>query len=267
MSEIPAEVLAQLNAGQIETITLVEWLAIDQRALIEAVIPAAAPRQADALLPVLLGAFEPLEGQGVTRRLRGVGEAIARWGACQPEAYAAVIEGLLESRSDMARAWAGYAIGAEPDVPFATRLARLERLADDASMATRECAWDAWRPWFAADPAALLPALLPWAEDPRPNVRRCAVEGARPRGVWTAHIPALKAAPELARPLLDAVRQDPSRYVQLAAANWLNDASKSAPDWVLQLTASWLDAHPDDPATAAIVRRGRRTLRKQGLCD
>lgn len=99
--------------------------------------------------------------------------------------------------------------------------------------------------------------------DADPNIRRCAVEGTRPRGVWTAHLEALKQDPEPGLALLEPVRSDPSRYVQNAAANWLNDASKSRPDWVQAVAARWAEESPTKE-TAYIVNRGLRTLRKQG---
>ena len=58
------------------------------------------------------------------------------------------------------------------------------------------------------------------------------------------------------------MRSDPSRYVQNAVANWLNDASKSRPDWVQVITARWTEESPTRE-TAYIVNRGLRTLRKQ----
>ena len=63
--------------------------------------------------------------------------------------------------------------------------------------------------------------------------------------------------------LLEPVRSDPERYVQNAVANWLNDASKSRPDWVRGVCERWERESPTRE-TAWIVRRGLRTLRKAG---
>ena len=91
------------------------------------------------------------------------------------------------------------------------------------------------------------------------NVRRFSVEVCRPRSVWGAHISELKRDPGLALPIIENVRADQSRYVQLAAGNWLNDASKTRPDWVtlaLKMGPRWTAVLP------TIVKRGFRTLSK-----
>ena len=117
-------------------------------------------------------------------------------------------------------------------------------------------------PYVAADLDLGLELLEPWVRDADPNVRRCAIEGTRPRGVWAGHIEALKEAPEPGLKLLEPVRSDSSKYVQKAVANWLNDASKSRPDWVRSVVERWASESPTKE-TAWIVDRGMRTLRKR----
>lgn len=143
------------------------------------------------------------------------------------------------------------------------RLVASRRFAADGSVAVRECAWDSFRPYIAADMRHGLQLLESWVRDADPNIRRCAVEGTRPRGVWTAHIEALKQDPEPGLKLLEPVRSDSSRYVQRAVGNWLNDASKSRPDWVISVCSRWTEESPSKE-TVWIVNHALRTLRKKG---
>ena len=75
------------------------------------------------------------------------------------------------------------------------------------------------------------------------------------------HIAALKDQPELGLPILQPLMSDPSKYVKDSVGNWLNDASKSKPDWVRALIDKWL-AKSDTSDTAYIAKRGLRSLNK-----
>ena len=86
------------------------------------------------------------------------------------------------------------------------------------------------------------------------SVRECA---------WDSFRPWLARDLERARRLLDPVRSDPSDYVRRSVGNWLNDASKSRPEWVRSLAAEWRRASKT-AETAWIVRHALRTLRKGG---
>lgn len=260
IADIPPEVLTALNEGREETATLVEWLAIDMPTLMANIAPQVGldDRAAD-----LVAAAEALADQGVTKRMRGIGQAVHNALEEHPQRDS-IFESLATHTSDMTRAWAAYSVTADPNLPLRRRLDTARRFAADRSHAVRECAWDCYRQYVAAELQSGVDLLLPWVSDPDHNIRRCAVESTRPMGVWTAHIPQLKSDPEIGLPLLEPVRSDPSRYVQAAVANWLNDASKSQPDWVLQLTERWL-SESASRETHWIVNRARRTLRQQGL--
>ena len=262
IADIPPEVLAALNGGCEETVTLVEWLAIDMAVLADNVARQVGIGEAGA---ALVDAAQSLAEQGVTKRMRGMGAAWHDALTGHPRGDV-VFESLATHASDMARAWAAYSVTAEPDFTLERRLEIACRFATDGSMAVRECAWDSYRPHLARDLASGIDLLASWVVDSDPNIRRCAVESTRPMGVWTAHIGELNASPKLGEPLLEPVRSDASRYVQNAVANWLNDASKTRPDWVMGVTDRWLADSPTRQ-TAWIVNRGRRTLRKQGICE
>ncbi len=261
MADIPPEILEALHEGREETATLVEWLAIDMPTLMGNIAPHVGLGDKT---PGLVAAAKALTGQGVTRRMRGIGRALHDALAVhrQPDA---VFESLATHTSDMVRAWAAFSVTANSDLPLPERLAIARRFAADQSAMVRECAWDSYRQFIAADVETGISLLTPWVSDADPNIRRCAVESARPMGVWTAHIQALKSDPSPGLPLLEPVRSDDSRYVQTAVANWLNDASKSQPDWALSITDRWL-AESRTPETRWTVNHARRTLRKRGYC-
>lgn len=88
------------------------------------------------------------------------------------------------------------------------------------------------------------------------------MECTRPCGVWTKHINILKQTPELAMPVLELLKNDSSRYVQNALGNWLNDSSKSQPEFVIELTNKWAK-ESNTKNTQYIIKRALRTLNKK----
>lgn len=184
--------------------------------------------------------------EGITRRM-------ARAAALLPfERF----EELRAHPNDTVRGWAAYMLAAAPGLTLAERLNRMKPLAADPHFGVREWAWLAVREEIARDIRASIRLLTPWTADPSPNVRRFASEATRPRGVWCTHIEELKQNPELGLPILEPLRLDDSRYVRDSVANWLNDASKTRPDWVREICAKW---ERDAPY---IARRASRTLSK-----
>ncbi len=258
-SDIPPDVLKGLNEGRLETVTLAEWLAIDNSTLLRSILPALGLADAEE---ALAEAVHRLAGEGVTRRLKGVGEALYTVMRDHPRRET-VFDNVANHPSDMVRAWAAYVQMADGCLRLDARLEAARRFAADRNGSVRECAWDSFRPYLANDLSRGLKLLEPWAEDSDPNIRRCAVEGTRPRGVWTAHIETPKRNPQPGLAILEPVRSDSSRYVQRAVANWLNDASKSRPDWTLSVCKRWTEGSATKE-TAWIVHHALRTLRKKG---
>jgi 3-methyladenine DNA glycosylase AlkC/NTP pyrophosphatase (non-canonical NTP hydrolase) len=260
MAEIPPVVRRALDEGRDETRTLVEWLAVDQAQLLRHALPAAGFRAAAVERVVV--AQRANAANGITARVKQAGALVHRLlGELTTAARRRAYQALASHRSDMVRAFLCYSHLADEALALEERLARARRFAADAAMSVRECAWDSFRPALARELPRGLTLLLPWVGDVDPNVRRCAVEGSRPRGVWTRHLEPLKADPSPGLPLLEPCRADPSDYVRKAVANWLNDASKSQPRWVERLTARWRRESPC-AATEWIVRRATRTLRR-----
>ena len=251
---IPAEVLEALNEGQLATVNLNEFLAVDLARLARNVarqigLDPQAERLADTL--AMLPAFKPV------KRHEHVARAL--FDLTEPRADRDEIAHALATHpSDFARAWAAqwvmFSSLALPD-----KLQAVRRFAADPHFGVREIAWMAVRGEIASAVDDAVRLLLPWSLDADPNIRRFASESTRPRGVWCAQIEALKAEPWRALPLLEPLKADPSRYVQNSVANWLNDAAKTQPEWVNALCERW-GRESRSPHTSYIVKRALRSL-------
>ncbi len=245
VGDIGAERLAQLNAGA-EAATLTECLAVDFAALMGNVLPGIGD---DALAEM-----QEAASAGISRRMplaaRLIGERLG------PSTF----ETLKHHSSDTVRGWACFMVATGENMPLTERLAAIRPLADDSHFGVREWAWIAVRPHLAADlDQAIALLAADWTPDPCERVRRFASESIRPRGVWCAHLSALKKEPERALPVLEPLRADPSPYVQDSVGNWLNDAAKDRPEWVQALAARW-SAVSLEPATSRICRRALRSI-------
>ncbi len=244
-SDVEPEVRESLSRGEIASVNLAESLAVEFHVLLFH----ACPSIGEPAIERMAGAA----GEGITKRMRLAAELLlGRFGP-------GVIDDLAGHASDTVRGWACTMIGLVPDHSLGERLDAIRPLADDAHYGVREWAWMGVRPHIVDDPTNAIALLTPWTASHRAWLRRFAVESTRPRGVWCAHVAELKADPAPGLPLLEPLRADPEKYVQDAVANWLNDAGKTNPDWVLALTGRWLD-ESDTKATRRIVNRARRNL-------
>ena len=253
---IPPELLQLLNVGALPTANLNEFLAIDLPQLAQAVardigLDPQHERLQDTL--ALLGSFKPM------RRHGWIAHALYDMTAQSPDPDA-VAQRLVTHPSDLARGWAAEWVR-HSGWPLARQLQAQRRLAADPHFGVRELAWSVLRDQVVAQLDLALECLQAWVHEDDANLRRFACELTRPRGVWCAPLRALQSAPERGLPLLEPLRADPSRYVQNSVANWLNDASKTCPQWVDQLCARWERESPGE-ATRYIVRRARRSLDK-----
>ena len=245
VSDIPADVLQALSRGQMQSATLTECLALDQAMLVRTVFP--------GLSASALKAVNVACALGVLKRMACIGavllDELGTDGIAQCQSHAA----------DTVRGWACFMIGAQPALDLQARLTSIRPLADDVHFGVREWAWMGVRPHLAQELAESIAHLAPWTAEPSERLRRFASEALRPRGVWCAHIAALKREPAQALPILSPLRADPSAYVQDSVANWLNDAAKDQPAFVRDLCTQWLQGTSTD-ATRRICQRAQRNL-------
>lgn len=241
---IPAERLRALNTGSTAATHLAECLAMDFGALLPAVVPmlqaAAVQRMRDAA------------GKGITVRMALAATLLREAGQGDPLQWQA-------HPSDTVRGWACHLIGGDSAASLAAKLQAMRPLADDPHFGVREWAWLALRMDIVAAPLQALELLLPWTDEASPYLRRFACEALRPRGVWATHIALFKQHPEHALPMLEALANDPERYVQDSVGNWLNDAGKTQPRWLSDLCARWQRGHHSS-ANAYIRNRALRSL-------
>ncbi|WP_164075254.1 DNA alkylation repair protein [Stenotrophomonas maltophilia] len=234
----------ELDTGAASSTHLAECLAVDFATLLQAAarLPEAAMRR-----------MRDAASKGITQRM-ALAAALLREAGQGDASY------WQSHSSDTVRGWACYLIGSDTTLALADKLQALRPLADDPHFGVREWAWLAVRADLVAAPLQALQLLLPWVDEASPYLRRFACEALRPRGVWATHITVFKQEPQHALPLQDALANDPERYVQDSVGNWLNDASKTQPEWVRDLCARWQREH-SSAANAYIRKRAQRSLR------
>lgn len=245
-SDVPADILEQLNSGEIESLTLAEALVIDYAALLERAAPEIGK---NAILQM-----QKASTLGVKQRMALAARLLLdRFGKRAFEKFAA-------HRSDTVRGWAAFMLEKTSGLTLQEKLTHIRPLADDPNPGVREWAWIALRPSVAAEIKPAIDILAPWTDEESMRLRRYASEITRPRGVWCAHITLLKEEPELCLPILEPLYNDPEKYVQDSVANWLNDASKSKSEWVQKLCEKW-EAKSQSASTKRIIKRALRSLK------
>lgn len=256
IKDIPHDILMQLNRGEIETANLTEWLAVDQRLLLENLL-----QQNDRIeyLKPILKKVDQLKKQTVNSINEAIGQEILDLTSKKGD------EGFLlrlsTHQADLVRCWAAYTVGRNTAFNIAEKLKRIQGFASDTHFGVREICWMTVRPEIAVNLMESLSILSGWTKHEDENIRRFASEATRPRGVWCEHIPALKQNPGLGLEILEPLRSDPSRYVQDSIGNWLNDASKSQPEFVIEICDEWL-RESDTKETKYIVKKALRTIQK-----
>jgi len=254
IKDIPAAILEQLNQGKIETANLVEWLAIDMVILLENLL-----KQANKLqyFDLVIKQLEAIKKPTITLKNATIGQTLLAQATDANDLD--LFPFLSQHTADMARCWATYMVGCDATLSPLQQLNAIQPFAADTHFGVRETAWMAVRSTIIAHLDLSIQTFQSWTVHADENIRRFATESTRPRGVWCAHIEQLKTTPELALCLLESLRNDPAKYVQDSVGNWLNDASKTQPEFVQNLCHRWLAESPTK-ATAYIVKKALRTI-------
>lgn len=261
ISDIPDEVVNLLQKGQLHTVNLTEWLAVDHIVLLQNVLNELGMQQQESE-PIL----QRLSELNEKKTMKIIPAIAAEWlnlmDQKSEEESSRIYNALATHLSDSVRCWAAYIIGLGQGVSLEKKLIGIRPFAADSHFGVREIAWMALRESISKDLKKSIAILIAWVSDEDANIRRFAVESTRPQGVWAKHITELKENPDLGRSLLEIVKSDPAKYVQDSVGNWLNDVSKTTPDWVLQICDEWL-VTSDTVETKRIVIRAKRSILKK----
>lgn len=260
VSDIPVEIIEMLNKGQLQTVNLTEWLAVDHIVLLKNVLNELgfelesklilqrlnelSEKKIMKIIPVISHEWQLLlDSKSETERSR-------------------IFAVLAHHKSDSVRCWAAFIVGQNIQWSLDQKLTAIRPFAADNHFGVREISWMALRESVIAELNESIELLEDWVHDQDPNIRRFAIELTRPHGVWAKHITALKENPTIALPLVEPLMSDAAKYVQDSVSNWLNDASKSNPAWVQQICDDWLNLS-DTKETKRIVTRATRSITDQ----
>ncbi|WP_165020952.1 DNA alkylation repair protein [Dysgonomonas sp. ZJ279] len=243
------DIINLLNRGLIASVNLTEWLAVDHGVLVKNVLP-------HKYQESCLSALANLKQKTAMQSTLAVGKALHEQTCGRDSQLLSTLAGHV---SDSVRCWATYLVGLNDSLNISEKLNAIKPFAADSHFGVREISWMAMRYSLDSNLEQAIAILLLWVQDENANVRRFATEAIRPRGVWCKHIDRLKEEPRLALPILDVLKSDPSKYVQDSVGNWLNDASKTQPDWVVELCEQW-GQQSNTKETTYIIKKALRSI-------
>lgn len=257
IQDIPKEVLDLLNKGKIPSVNLTEWLAVNQVELIKNTFPKIDLKDS---INSLTRAIEQQKKPSTMGSIKIIGQNLYEYSR-QSKNLEATIKNLSNHESDTIRCYATYLIALDSNLNILEKLEHSRKLIADKHFGVREIVWMALRPEIADNLTQSIQILSEWTKDSDENIRRFTTEATRPRGVWCKHIEALKENPETGLFILEQLKSDKSIYVQNSVGNWLNDASKTQPEFVINLCKKWKIDSPTIE-TKKIIKRALRTITK-----
>ncbi|MBW1298063.1 DNA alkylation repair protein [Aquimarina litoralis] len=250
--DLNPEVLEYLNNGMIETANLIEWLAVDQLKLLKVVLT-------DLDKTHWYDSFyEAVSNQKKTTansNTKVIGATFTQL-TNDPK----IVHYLSNHKSDIPRCWAAQYYSAI-EMSITERLHTIKPFAADHHFGVREVAILATKEYIIQDLDQTIMILSNWVKNSNENIRRYAVEAIRPIGVWTKKIDELKESPEKAISVLNPLKSDSSKYVKDAVGNWLNDASKTQSNWVLNICNQW-ERETTSKDTKYIIKKALRSIKK-----
>ncbi|MGH1092574.1 DNA alkylation repair protein [Bacillus mycoides] len=256
--DIPKEILQLLNKGELESVNLTEWLAINHIKLLENVLPSIG---LEGSLEFVIAELEKQNAETGMKVIRMTGALLDKVILKEKERKKAELMLQFSNHiSDSVRCWAAF-MNKKSNDTLKDKLTYIRPFAADRHFGVREIAWMSIREDLSQNIEKSVDLLVDWAKNEDENIRRFSVESIRPRGVWSKHIEILKQEPDKALPILNLLKSDSSKYVQDSVGNWLNDASKTKPDWVIKLCEEW-KKDTDIKSTSRIIKKAQRTILK-----
>ncbi|MEO0573054.1 MAG: DNA alkylation repair protein [Bacteroidota bacterium] len=252
LKDLNTEVIDYLNTGKIETKNLMEWLATDQLAILEIVLR---DLKKEDWFPNFVEAVHAQKKPTANSNTRVIGETFA-----QLSSNGSLYGQLKSHTSDIVRCWACWAESLQHD-DVASLIDGMRDYAADLHFGVREVVIFASKERMAEDLETSIKILSNWTNSKDENIRRFVAEALRPIGVWVKKISEFQEHPEKGLPLVGPLKSDSSKYVRDSVGNWLNDASKSKPDWVIGICHQWKKESPTKE-TAYIIKRAMRTIEK-----
>ncbi len=118
------------------------------------------------------------------------------------------------------------------------------------------------RPFLIKYPKKTLDVMYQWSKSDNLHLKRLASEGTRPYLPWGIKLQQFINDPTPVLPILEQLKNDPSKYVQNSVANNLNSISKDNPDIVIKTLREW----KKNPTKTIdwITKHALRTLFKDG---
>lgn len=256
IKDIPEETLNQLNSGEIETANLVEWLGTDSKVLLQNLL---IKNNREMYFEDIAKNIDDLKKNTAITRNNCIGEGL--FNKITKYNDTEFLKIISTHKSDIIRSWGALITGRDSEISIAEKLENIKPFASDGHFNVREEAWIAVRLDIISNLEESLNILFKWTISDDENIRRFASEVTRPRGVWCKHIEELKLDPSRGMIILEPLKSDNSKYVRDSVGNWLNDASKNKPEFVIEICNRW-KVESDTNETKYIIKKALRTINK-----